>query len=84
MPLLTCAGENPSDLILALELNEAAWVESHAVPRMNYHQSMKDQWLPEDGLALLAKYLHVAPYLVPQTSDGTSNILVHPHVFISI
>lgn len=39
---------------------------------------MKNQELPADGLALLTKYLHVAPFMVPRTSDGASNVLVHP------
>lgn len=40
----------------------------------------KDQEFPEDGIALLAKYLHVAPYLVPQKIDAAPNILVRPHL----
>ncbi|ODM17447.1 hypothetical protein SI65_07122 [Aspergillus cristatus] len=73
-------GRDPIDYTLALGLNELAWVESYAVPRMNYPRSMKDQELLEDGLTLLTQYLHMAPYLIPRTADEASSVLWHPHL----
>lgn len=61
-----------------------AWIESHAVPRMNYYRSSQSKELPEDGLALLKKYIDVAPHFVPPPTDesGYANVLWHPDLHL--
>lgn len=53
--------------------NEIAYMKSHAIPRMNYYRSLKSQEHPEDGLALLTKYMKVAPYLILQSTNETAS-----------
>lgn len=82
-------GKDPSDYTRALGRNEIAYIESHAIPRMNYYRSIKTKEYPEDGLALLDKYMKVAPYLAPQLTNGagseeapSSNVLMHPDLHL--
>ncbi|CAI7637029.1 unnamed protein product [Penicillium viridicatum] len=63
--------KDPREYAEALGRNEMALIESHAVPRMNYYRSSQSKELPEDGIALLKKYIDVAPYLVPSPTDGS-------------
>ncbi|CAI7573647.1 unnamed protein product [Penicillium glandicola] len=51
---------------------------------MNYYLSLKTQEHPEDGLALLAKYMKVAPYLIPRSTndEASSNVLMHPDLHL--
>ncbi|KAJ6180855.1 Aminoglycoside phosphotransferase [Penicillium mononematosum] len=81
--------KDPSDYIRALGRNEIAYIKSHAIPRMNYHRSLKTKEDPEDGLALLDKYMKVAPYLTPQPTNGaasegapSNNVLMHPDLHL--
>lgn len=78
------SGRNPSEYTQALGNNEIAWIKSHAKSRMNYYRSIRDHELPRDGLALLAQYMDVAPYLVPPPTDesATSNVLWHPDLHL--
>ncbi|KAJ5158394.1 Aminoglycoside phosphotransferase [Penicillium coprophilum] len=75
---------NHSDYTCALGQNEIAYIKSHAISRMNYYRSPKTQEHPEDGLALLAKYMRVAPYLIPQSANeaASSNVLMHPDLHL--
>ncbi|KAJ9322920.1 hypothetical protein DTO027B5_2962 [Paecilomyces variotii] len=68
----------------ALGRNEMIWIKSHAVPRMNYYRSSQSKELPQDGLALLKKYINVAPYLVPPPTaeSGYANVLWHPDLHL--
>lgn len=59
-----------------------AWVKLHASPRMNYYVSLKDPELPDQALALLLKYLQVAPYLVLSDREAGANVLWHPDLHI--
>jgi len=61
-----------------------AWIKSHAVHRMNYYRSSQNKELPQDGLALLKKYINVAPYLVPPPTaeSGYANVLWHPDLHL--
>lgn len=61
-----------------------AWIKSHAVPRMNYYRSSQSKELPKDALALLKKYIDVAPHLVPPPTDesGYANVLWHPDLHL--
>lgn len=49
---------------------------------MNYYVSLKDPELPNQGVALLSKYLKVTPYLEPKTPEGTANFLWHPDLHL--
>lgn len=77
-------GKHPSDYTRALGRNEIAYIKSHAIPRMNYYRSLKTQEHPDDGLDILAKYMKVAPYLIPQsTNEAASNdVLMHPDLHL--
>ncbi|OQE94820.1 hypothetical protein PENNAL_c0003G02277 [Penicillium nalgiovense] len=73
----------------ALGHNEIAYIKTHAFPRMNYYRSLKSKEYPEDGLALLDKYMKVAPYLAPQSTNEagseetpSSNVLIHPDLHL--
>ncbi|RJE24715.1 Phosphotransferase enzyme family [Aspergillus sclerotialis] len=68
----------------ALGRNEIAWIKSYARPRMNYHKSTKDLEVPDEGHALLAPYMKLAPHLVPKTTDeaANSNVLWHPDLHL--
>jgi hypothetical protein len=61
-----------------------AWIKAHAVPRMNYYRSNRNRQLPEDGIALLEKYLDVSSHLVPPPADKSSsaNVLWHPDLHL--
>ncbi|OGM39419.1 hypothetical protein ABOM_012117 [Aspergillus bombycis] len=75
---------DPQEYTQALGRNEIAWIESHACPRMNYYRSDKEQEFPGDGLALLAKYMKVAPYLIPSPihEAATSKVIWHPDLHL--
>ncbi|CAG8004782.1 unnamed protein product [Penicillium salamii] len=75
---------DPREYVEALGRNEMAWIKSHAVPRMNHYRSSQIKELPEDGLALLKKYIDVAPHLVPPSTDesGCANVLWHPDLHL--
>ncbi|KZF21169.1 phosphotransferase enzyme family protein [Xylona heveae TC161] len=75
---------DPGDYTRAMGLNEIAWIQSQARPRMNYYRSLREQELPEDGLDLLEKYMKVSPYLVPRSTDeaASSNVLWHPDLHL--
>jgi hypothetical protein len=77
-------GNDYSDYTCALGQNEIANIKSHGIPRMNYYRSLKLQEHPDDGLALLAKYIKVAPYLIPQSINeaASSNVLMHPDLHL--
>lgn len=70
---LSNIGKHPSDYTRSLGRNEIAYMKSHAIPRMNYYRSLKSQEHPEDGLALLTKYMKVAPYLILQSTNETAS-----------
>ncbi|OQD85550.1 hypothetical protein PENSOL_c100G01035 [Penicillium solitum] len=74
----------PSDYTRALGRNEIAYIKSHAIPRMNYYRSLKTQEHPDDGLTLLTKYMAVAPYLIPQSTNeaASNNVLMHPDLHL--
>ncbi|KGO74645.1 Aminoglycoside phosphotransferase [Penicillium italicum] len=81
--------KNPSDYTRALGLNEIAYIKPYAISRMNYYRSLKTQEHPEDGLALLTKYMKVAPYLIPQSTNeaafneaASNNVLMHPDLHL--
>ncbi|KAJ5978567.1 phosphotransferase enzyme family protein [Penicillium viridicatum] len=76
--------KDPREYAEALGRNEMALIESHAVPRMNYYRSSQSKELPEDGIALVKKYIDVAPYLVPSPTDGSgnANVLWHPDLHL--
>lgn len=80
------AGRDSRDYTRALGRNEMAWIQAHAVPRMNYYRSSVKPEMPEDGIALLKKYMDVAPYLVPPSTDesaaSASNVLWHPDLHL--
>ncbi|KAI9837816.1 MAG: hypothetical protein M1819_006750 [Sarea resinae] len=75
---------DPSEYTQALGRNELAWIKSAASPRMNYYRSIQDYELPEEGIALLTQYMHVAPHLVPPSMDGAAaaNVLWHPDLHL--
>lgn len=77
-------GKGPREYAEALGRNEMALIQSHAVPRMNYYRSSQSRELPEDGIALLQKYIDVAPHLVPSPIDepGYANVLWHPDLHL--
>lgn len=77
-------GKHPSDYTRALGRNEIAYIKSHAIPRMNYYRSLKTQEHPDDGLDILAKYMKVAPYLIPQSTNeaASNNVLMHPDLHL--
>lgn len=77
-------GRHPREYTEALGRNEMAFIETHAVPRMNYHQSSQSKELPEEGMALLKKYIDVTPYLVPSpTNEPESTIVLwHPDLHL--
>lgn len=77
-------GKDPSDYTRALGRNEIAYTKSHAIPRMNYYRSLKTQEHPDDGLALLTKYMKVAPYLIPRSTNEavSNNVLMHPDLHL--
>lgn len=52
-------GKHPREYTEALGRNEMAFIRSHAVPRMNSCRSSQNKELPEDGMALLKKYIPV-------------------------
>jgi len=64
--------------------NEMTWIKSHARPRMNYYRSSQNSELPEDGVALLEKYMDISSYLVPHPNDTASalNVLWHPDLHL--
>ncbi|KAJ5804674.1 Aminoglycoside phosphotransferase [Penicillium psychrosexuale] len=76
--------KDSSDYTRALGRNEISYIKSHAIPRMNYYRSLKTQEHPEDGLALLTKYMKVAPYLIPQSTNeaASNNVLMHPDLHL--
>ncbi|KAJ5511951.1 Aminoglycoside phosphotransferase [Penicillium expansum] len=76
--------KDPSDYTRALGHNEIAHIKSHTVPRMNYYRSLKTEENPEDGLALLTKYMKVASYLIPRSPNGaaSNNVLMHPDLHL--
>lgn len=62
-PLLqSIIGKDPGEYNCALGRNEIKFIKLNAIPRMNYYQSLQAKELPEDGLALLAQYMNVAPH----------------------
>ncbi|KAJ5950640.1 Aminoglycoside phosphotransferase [Penicillium vulpinum] len=77
--------KEPSDYTRALGHNEIAYIKSHAIPRMNYYRSLKTQEYPDDGLALLTKYMKIASYLTPQPTNkaASSNFLMHPDLHLN-
>ncbi|KLJ08587.1 hypothetical protein EMPG_15980 [Blastomyces silverae] len=74
----------PEDYARAIGKNEVAWIEKYASPRINYYVSPKESELPNQALALLSKYLKVAPYLVPSDNDSeaVANVLWHPDLHL--
>lgn len=60
------------------------WIKSYASTRKNYYRSIQEQENPEDGLALLSKYMDVASDLVPSPDDeaARSNVLWHPDLHL--
>lgn len=51
---------------------------------MNYYRSLEDRELPDDALALLAKYEEIAPFLVPPSNciAAANNTLWHPDLHL--
>ncbi|KAF2130078.1 hypothetical protein P153DRAFT_396412 [Dothidotthia symphoricarpi CBS 119687] len=76
--------QEPRDYARALGANELSWMRNNAQPRKNYYRSPKDIELPEDALALLAKYEQVASFLIPASNDSsaTANTLWHPDLHL--
>ncbi|KAE8408302.1 phosphotransferase enzyme family protein [Aspergillus pseudonomiae] len=75
---------DPQEYTQALGRNEIAWIKSHACPRMNYYRSDQEHELPDDGVALLTKYMDVAPYLIPSPINETamSKVIWHPDLHL--
>lgn len=78
-------GKNPREYVEAMGRNEIEWIKTNAVPRMNYYRPSQRKELPQDALALLEKYMNIAPYLVPALTDeaGRSNVLWHPDLHLN-
>ncbi|OJZ91270.1 hypothetical protein ASPFODRAFT_68133 [Aspergillus luchuensis CBS 106.47] len=57
---------NPIHYVTALGSNELDWARCHAKPRMNYYRSTETPENPNEYLALLQRYLDIAPHLVPK------------------
>ncbi|KAI9839782.1 MAG: Phosphotransferase enzyme [Sclerophora amabilis] len=71
------------EYIKALGSNEIKHIKSYAKPRMNFHRSMKIPESPNDFLILLSRYMTLAPYLVPATSNGVlARTLSHPDLHL--
>ncbi|KAJ5735570.1 phosphotransferase enzyme family protein [Penicillium malachiteum] len=68
----------------ALGNNEMLWIKSKGASRMNYYRSSQNKELPADGLELLKKYMDVAHYLGPSSTDesGALNVLWHPELHL--
>ncbi|KAI9674439.1 MAG: Phosphotransferase enzyme [Caeruleum heppii] len=74
---------NALEYVKALGGNEIRYVESCAQPRMNFHRSMESPELPDDFLSLLSRYMTLAPYLVPTTSEDLHvKTLSHPDLHL--
>ncbi|OJI83259.1 hypothetical protein ASPTUDRAFT_124561, partial [Aspergillus tubingensis CBS 134.48] len=76
---------NPIHYVTALESNELNWARCHAKPRMNYYRSTETPENPNEYLALLQRYLDIAPHLVPKQPCFESeniNTLSHPDLHL--
>lgn len=59
--------------------NELTWTQQHAKPRMNFFRSNIDQEMPAEYIALVEKYLSIAPYLAKHGQPDTEeNDLLKP------
>ncbi|KAJ5181908.1 Aminoglycoside phosphotransferase [Penicillium cf. viridicatum] len=49
-----------------------------------WNGSLKPQEHPDDGLGLLTKYMKVAPYLIPKSTNeaASNNVLMHPSLHL--
>ena len=65
--------------------SEVEFIKACGHPRMNYARSLTEPELPEDMLALLARYLQLAPAMIPPpTLDVTqSSTLWHPDLHLN-
>ncbi|GAA85831.1 phosphotransferase enzyme family protein [Aspergillus luchuensis IFO 4308] len=72
---------NPIHYVTALGSNELNWARCHAKPRMNYYRSTETPGNSNEYLALLQRYLDIAPHLVPKqpcSEYDNINTLSHP------
>ncbi|RAL10365.1 uncharacterized protein BO97DRAFT_471833 [Aspergillus homomorphus CBS 101889] len=76
--------KHPRGYTRAVGNNEISWIKSHATPRMNYNRSNQNKELPQDGIALLEKYMDVSSYLVPAPNDKSCSLNVpwHPDLHL--
>ena len=72
-----CKGTQPQDFVTSLAHREIAWVQQYAVlkPPDDPLVTSASQNSPSSHIALLEKYLKVAPYLLPDDPP-----LVAPHI----
>ncbi|PYH32967.1 uncharacterized protein BO87DRAFT_407623 [Aspergillus neoniger CBS 115656] len=71
--------------VTALGSNELNWARCHAKPRMNYYRSIETPENPNEYLALLQRYLDIAPHLVPNqpcSEYDNINTLSHPDLHL--
>ncbi|GCB20818.1 altered inheritance of mitochondria protein 9, mitochondrial [Aspergillus awamori] len=76
---------NPVDYVTGLGISESNWARCHAKPRMNYYRSAETPENPNEYLALLQRYLDVAPHLVPNLPSpelNNINTLSHPDLHL--
>ncbi|RAK92540.1 phosphotransferase enzyme family protein [Aspergillus costaricaensis CBS 115574] len=71
---------NPIHYVTALGVNELNWARCHAKPRMNYYRSTETPENPNEYLALLQRYLDIAPHLCPDYDN--INTLSHPDLHL--
>lgn len=78
------ADDGPLDFVEAMAKNEMRFIKLHARPRMNYYRSATAPELPQEVLALLERYLQIAPCMVPprEAEDTHSPTLWHPDLHL--
>ncbi|PYI05424.1 phosphotransferase family protein [Aspergillus sclerotiicarbonarius CBS 121057] len=71
-------GTRPQDFIISLARREIAWIQQYAVPKPpdNPLVTSETQNSPKNHIALLEKYLKVAPYLLPDEPS-----IITPHIW---
>ncbi|KAJ5217349.1 hypothetical protein N7468_010357 [Penicillium chermesinum] len=74
--------ESVAGYATALGKNEIEWATSHAMPRMNFHRSMEFPETSDDYIALVKKYMTLAPYLAASSNIEQSNRISHPDLHL--